>query len=255
MTEPRVTTRDEWLVERKQLLEREQDLNQLSEELTKQRRALPWVPVEKDYRFATEEGTKTLADLFDGRSQLLVYHMMFGPEWTAACPACTNIVDELDLALVHLNGNGVSLAIVAHAPLEKVRAYRERMGWDVPCVSSFDSDFNYDFGVSFTEEQRRGGAVYNFEPADFDKVVEQMSKSELVRKAAKSCGITLEEYVTTEGPGLSAFVLDGGAVYHTYSVYAPDAMLMLTWSNLLERTPSGEGGLTEILRRDEYESG
>jgi predicted dithiol-disulfide oxidoreductase (DUF899 family) len=253
--EKRVTTRDEWLAERRQLLEREQELNRLGEELTKQRRALPWVPVEKEYRFAADEGGRMLADLFDGRSQLLVYHMMFGPEWTAACPVCTNVVDELDLALVHLNNNGVSLAIVAHAPLEKVQAYRRRMDWDVPCVSSFDSDFNYDFGVSFTQEQRREGGEYNFGPIDFDQVVEEMSKSEIVVKAAESCGITLDEYVTTEGPGLSAFMRDDGSIFHTYSVYAPDAMLMLTWSNLLERTPSGDDAVTAILRRDEYPTG
>jgi predicted dithiol-disulfide oxidoreductase (DUF899 family) len=253
MAERRVVTHEEWLAERKQLLQREQELNRLSEELTDEYKAMPWVPVEKEYSLATEGGTKTLAELFDGRTQLLVYHMMFGPEWTAACPGCSNLVDEFDLELLHLNHNDVTLVVVAHAPLEKVRAYRRRMEWTVPCVSSYGSDFNFDFAVSFTEQQRREGAEYNFEPVDFSKVVEELARNPVIVKSAASCGTDLDDYVSSEGPGLSVFALEDGVVYRTYSVYAPDAMLMLGWEELLWRTPKGEDEVKTIRRRDEYD--
>jgi predicted dithiol-disulfide oxidoreductase (DUF899 family) len=252
MTKHPVTTRDQWVAERRQLLAREQELNRLRGEVAKDRRSLPWEPIEKEYTFATEEGTKTLAELFDGRSHLLVYHMMFGPEWTAACPGCTNLVDDIDAALVPLNHYDITAVAVAHAPIEKVQAYRRRMGWSIPCVSSYGSDFNHDFGVSFTEEQRREGAEYNFAPVDFDKVVEELGKSEMIVRSAESCGTDVADYVSSEGPGLSSFVLDDGVVYRTYSGYAPDGMFNLRWSEFLDVTPVGDEPVTEIRRRDEY---
>jgi predicted dithiol-disulfide oxidoreductase (DUF899 family) len=158
----KVGTRDDWLAARKKLLEREKELTRLSDELAKQRQELPWVPVDKEYTFDTDDGTKTLAELFDGRSQLLVYHFMFGPEYEAGCPTCSAIADSFDGFATHLNHHDVTMLSVSRAPLEKLVAYRRRMGWQFPWVSSFGGDFNFDFGVSFTEEQQRDGGEYNF---------------------------------------------------------------------------------------------
>jgi predicted dithiol-disulfide oxidoreductase (DUF899 family) len=254
LTEHKVGTREEWLAARRGLLEREKELTRLNDELACERRELPWVPVEKEYRFETDEGTKTLAELFDGRSQLLVYHLMFGPEWTAACPGCSALADHLDRALVHLNARDVTMICISHAPHEKVQAYRRRMGWTFPYVSSFGSDFNFDFGVSFTEEQRRDNdAEYNFERVDFAKVLEDFAGSDSMADAAASCGTDLAGYVTTEGPGLSAFVLSDGVVYHTYSSYAPEINFMVFFGQLLERAPKGGDDSVATLRHDEYE--
>src|SRR6266571_2234220 len=155
MTQHPTGTREEAAAAQENLLEREDELIRLSEELAEERRKLPWVPVEKEYTLDTDEGPKTLTELFDGRSQLLVYHIMFGPDWTAACPVCSSLADHLDGTLAHLNGRDVTMICVSHAPIEKVQAYKRRMGWRFPYVSSFRSDFNYDFGGSFTDEQRR----------------------------------------------------------------------------------------------------
>ena len=161
MTEHRTGTRDEWLAARRQLLEEEKDLTRRSDELARQRRELPWVRVSKEYVFATDDGTRTLAELFDGRSQLLVYHLMFGPDDEAACPGCSFYADHLDGSVAHLNQHDVTLLCASRAPLEKLRAYKRRMGWSFPWVSSHENDFNLDFAL-FTEEERRSGTGYNF---------------------------------------------------------------------------------------------
>jgi predicted dithiol-disulfide oxidoreductase (DUF899 family) len=253
MTEHKVGTREEWLAARLELLDAEKELISRNEELAEQRRELPWVPVEKEYRFQTDEGTKTLAEIFDGRSQLLVYHLMFGPEWTAACPGCSSLADHLDGALPHLNAQDVTMACVSHAPIEKLKAYRRRMGWKFPYHSAFESDFNYDFNVSFSEEQKEtGGAEYNFEPVDFDKVVEEFAADDSIVEAAASCGIDLEEYVTKEGPGLSAFGLEDGVVYHTYTAYAPQSDFIVLSGQLLDRAPKERNREFPVRRHDEY---
>jgi predicted dithiol-disulfide oxidoreductase (DUF899 family) len=216
MTEHEVGTREDWLAASKELLEREKELTRRSDELAQQRRELPWVPVEKEYGFETDEGTKTLAELFDGRSQLLVYHLMFGPDDPAACPGCSFFADHLDGPVVHLNQHDVTLLCASRAPLEKLDAYKRRMGWSFPWVSSFGTDFNLDFAL-FTEEQRRNGTGYNF-------------------GSARRADLNLRD---EEMMGLSAFALEDGAVYHTYSCYDRGTdVLNGTWQ-LLDRAPKG----------------
>jgi predicted dithiol-disulfide oxidoreductase (DUF899 family) len=253
MTEHTIGTQEEWLRARKELLAEEKELIDRGKELTKNRRELPWVRLDKEYRFETEEGTKTLAELFDGRSQLLAYHIMFAPDWTAACPGCSGLADHLDPAVPYLNQHDVTMICISHAPIEKVEAYKRRMGWTFPYVSSFGSDFSFDFNLAFTDEQRQGGAEYNFEPVDFDKVVAEFSESKSIVEAAASCGTDLEGYVTTEGPGLTAFALDDGVVYHTYTAYAPESDFMVGSQQILDRAPKEPPSGFPILRRDELE--
>ncbi len=212
MTENRIGTHEEWLAARKELLEREKQLTRQADEVARQRRELPWVPLEKQYTFETEQGAKTLAELFDGRSQLLVYHLMMGPEWQEPCVGCSFAADHLDGSVPHLNAHDVTLIGVSRAPLERMVAYKRRTGWRFPWVSSLGSDFNFDFGASFTEEQQRDGAEYNYVHVD-DPGDEQH--------------------------GFSAFALENGAVHHTYSTYhrGTDA-LNPTWQ-LLDRAPKG----------------
>jgi predicted dithiol-disulfide oxidoreductase (DUF899 family) len=241
MTVHKVGNREEWLVARKELLERERELARLNEEVTHDRKELPWVPIEKEYLFDTDDGNKTLAELFAGRSQLLVYHLMFGPDWTAACPSCSSLADHLDSAIPRLNENDVTMICISRAPLEKLQAHKRRRGWKFNYVSSFGNDFNFDFSVSFGEQQRRNGATYNFEAVDFDKVVEEFRKDDSIAKIAADIGTDLEGYVTTEGPGLSAFALDDGLVYHTYSAYVPETNFMVFFNQLLDRAPKGGG--------------
>jgi predicted dithiol-disulfide oxidoreductase (DUF899 family) len=226
-----IGTREEWLAARRELLDKEKELTRRSDELARERRELPWVAVDKEYEFHTPDGPRGLPDLFSGRPQLLVYHLMFGPDDEAACSGCSFTADTLDGAVVHLEHRGVSFVAVSRAPLERLLAYRERMGWSFPWVSS-PGDFNLDFSV-FTDEERRAGTGFNFgTPAAADLNVRE-----------------------TELHGLSAFALDDGAVYHTYSTYdrGTDA-LNATWQ-LLDRTANGRGGdLSDWPRRhDEYE--
>jgi predicted dithiol-disulfide oxidoreductase (DUF899 family) len=238
MTRHPVGTREEWLAARVELLEREKELTRRSDELARQRRELPWVPVEKEYTFETEEGTKTLAELFDGRSELLVYHLMYGPEDEAACPGCSFFADHLDGALVHLNRRGVTLVGASRAPLDKLNAYKRRMGWRFPWVSSYGTDFNIDF-VLFTEEQKRSGTGYNFGAS---------RRADLRIAPAAPDG--------DEAMALSAFALEDGVVYHTYSCYdrGTDALIG-TWQ-LLDRAPEGRGEDFEgwPRRHDEYDA-
>jgi predicted dithiol-disulfide oxidoreductase (DUF899 family) len=235
MAEHKVGTREEWLVARKKLLEREKDVTRRSDELALERQELPWVPVEKEYAFETAEGTQTLGDLFAGRSQLLVYHFMFGPSvdgWPeAGCPGCSFTVDSLDGDVAHLEHHDVTFVAVSRAPLERLDAYKRRMGWSFPWVSFGESDFNLDFAV-FTEEERRTGKGFNF-------------------GTASSADLNLHE---TELHGLSAFVLEEGVVYHTYSTYDRGTdVLNGTWQ-LLDRAPKGRSGEPKDwpLRHDEY---
>jgi predicted dithiol-disulfide oxidoreductase (DUF899 family) len=241
MTQDNLATKEEWLAARKALLERERELTSLEAEIVEQRRALPWVPVEKEYTFDTEEGTKTLAELFDGRSELLAYHVMFGPEWTAACPGCSGLADHLEPTLPHLNERGVTMICMSHAPIEKLSAYRRQRGWSFPYVSTYNSDFGYDFHLSFSPEQRREGAEYNFENVDFDEVLADFEGDEHMAELADALGTDVAGYVTTEGPGLLAFALFDGVVYHTYTAYAPEVNVLVHSSRLLERAPRGGG--------------
>jgi predicted dithiol-disulfide oxidoreductase (DUF899 family) len=254
MPDNKVGTRAEWVAATKQLQEREAELSKLNDELAQARRELPWVRIDKQYEFETEDGTKTLAELFDGRSELLVYHLMYGPDWEGACPGCTFLADQLDGSVQHLNEHDITMICISHAPYEKLAAYKERMGWRFPYVSSYGSDFNFDFGVSFTEEQKQSGeAEYNFQKADWEQVREMMENDPQVVEGAEACGISIEEYVTTEGPGFSAFALEDGVVYRTYSSYAPDfGGWRLPYNQLRDRAPKGGDESIPIRRLDEY---
>jgi predicted dithiol-disulfide oxidoreductase (DUF899 family) len=255
MTEHKVATREEWLTARKQLLAREKELTRRSDELAQQRRELPWVRMEKRYTFDTDEGMKTLPELFDGRSQLLVYHFMFGPDYAAGCPVCSSIADTFDGVIVHLNNRDVTFLAISRAPLEKLQAYKRRMDWQFPWVSAQGSDFNFDFGVSFTREQQRKGIEYNYRHAgDLTPLLE--ADSGPIAELAAACGTDPAGYMT-EGPGLSAFALEDDIVYHTYSCYARGAEFLMDYYPLLDRAPKGrnEGDPPEvwIRRHDEYE--
>ena len=249
-----VGTREEWLAARTALLEEEKELTRRSDELARKRQELPWVRVEKDYRFDADGGRKTLADLFDGRSQLLVYHFMFGPEYTAGCPTCSAMADNVDGFVVHLANHDVTMLCVSSAPLEKLQDYKRRMGWSFPWVSSHGSDFNLDFGVSFTEEQQRTGGEYNFRPFP---TMEPLFEAETgpIAEQAVATGTDPAGYMR-QAPGMSAFALADGVVYHTYSAYARGLDALMGFYPWLDRAPLGrnEGDPPQLwLRRhDEY---
>ncbi|MDQ2889047.1 MAG: DUF899 domain-containing protein [Gemmatimonadota bacterium] len=236
MTTHMTGTRDEWLAARIELLEAEKELTRRSDLLAQQRQALPWLRIDRDYRFTTNEGNASLADLFRGRSQLLVYHFMFAPDDTAVCPACSAIADGFNGFAIHLDNHDVALSAVSRAPFAKLQAYRQRMGWTFPWASSSGSDFNFDFGVSFTETQRREGIEYNY------------------RRATP--GPTTEAHLPTriyERPGMSAFVLEGGVVYHTYSTFARGLDSLWGAYQWLDRAPRGRNEQGFWWRRhDEY---
>jgi predicted dithiol-disulfide oxidoreductase (DUF899 family) len=255
MTQHRTGTREEWLAARLELLDAEKELTRRSDELARQRQELPWVRIEKDYRFEIDEGTASLADLFGGRSQLLIYHFMFGPEYTAGCPACSAIADGFNGSVVHLENHDVEMMAVSRAPIEKLQQYKRRMGWSFPWASSLGSDFNFDFNVSVTEEQQREGIVeYNFASRDVKPVLEAGSEGPVAEFAAMT-GTDAATY-TREAPGMSAFALEDGVVYHTYSAYARglDALWgMYPW---LDRAPKGRNETGPwFRRRDEYDTG
>ena len=243
MTEHRIGTQEEWQAERDELLKEEKELTRRGDELARKRRELPWVPVEKDYRFETEDGTKNLADLFDGRSQLLVYHFMFGPPYEAGCPVCSSIADTLAPQVPHLRAKDTTLLLASRAPLEKLLAYRERMGWDIEWVSSGGSDFNRDLGFLNTAEELRP-----FLEGEIPATVEQN---------ARMCGTDVVGYVS-ERPGLSAYTLADGIVYRTYVSTARGLEPAMPYYALLDRTPKGrDESDTEPLwvrRHDEYET-
>jgi predicted dithiol-disulfide oxidoreductase (DUF899 family) len=254
MSEYQVGTREEWLAARKELLAREKEHTRQGDELARMRRELPWVRVEKDYEFDTDDGRKTLAELFDGHSQLLVYHFMLGPDYEAGCPSCSSIADGFEGFHVHLPHRAdVSFYAVSRAPLEKVHAYKRRMGWTFPWASSFGSDFNYDYATSFTLGQlREGGAEYNFAPADYAPALEAASGA--VVDTAASAGVDVATFLQ-EAPGMSAFALSDGAVYHTYSAYARGLDGLWGAYQWLDRAPKGRNEEPfEVWRRhDEYE--
>jgi predicted dithiol-disulfide oxidoreductase (DUF899 family) len=241
MTKHRTGTREEWQEARDALLAREKELTRLSDGLARERLELPWVPIEKDYSFETDVGTKTLTELFDGRSQLLVYHFMFGPEYEAGCSVCSSSADGFDAVVPHLKAKDVTFLCISRAPLERLNAYKQRMGWRFPWVSSEGSDFNFDFQVSVPKEQ----AARMLE-AGTPPVIAQM---------AADCGTDPAGYVT-EAQALSAFALSDGVVHHTYSAYARGVEIVMGFYPLLDRAPLGrnESGSEEfwIRRHDEY---
>jgi predicted dithiol-disulfide oxidoreductase (DUF899 family) len=262
MTTHTTGTREEWLAARLALLEAEKEHTRRSDELARQRQALPWVRIEKEYRFDTEEGSATLPELFRGRSQLLVYHFMFGPDYTAGCPSCTTIADGFDGFAVHLANHDVMLMAVSRAPLEKLQGYKQRMGWRFPWASSSGSEFNADFGVGLTAAQQRDGAEYNYRREKPMKAPDgaPVGKEWLLRgselpvvQIASMTGTDVPTY-TRERPGMSAFVLRDGAVYHTYSTYARGLDGLWGMYQWLDRAPLGrnESGIW-WRRRDEYQ--
>ena len=251
MTEHRTGTREEWLAARIELLEAEKEYTQRGDELARRRQELPWVKVGKDYAFETDEATASLADLFGGRSQLLMYHFMFGPEYTAGCPVCSTIADGFNGSVVHLQNHDVAMWAVSLAPLEALQAYKRRMGWTFPWASSSGSDFNFDFSVSFTEEQQRANDVeYNYRPMDTTPVLE--SPSEGLTQVAAMTGTDPATY-TRQGPGMSAFALEDGVVYHTYSAFARGVDALWGMYQWLDRAPKGRNETDLWMRRhDEY---
>jgi predicted dithiol-disulfide oxidoreductase (DUF899 family) len=253
MTNHRTGTRQEWLAARLELLDTEKELTRRSDELARQRQDLPWVRIEKEYRFETDEGSASLADLFQGRSQLLVYHFMFGTDYTAGCPSCSAIADGFDGFVVHLANHDLTLGAVSRAPLAKVQAYKRRMGWLFPWASSLGSDFNYDFQVARTEEQHQSGVVeYNFRSQDVGPSPEAGKEGPLAEIAA-AVGTDWATF-TREAPGMSAFALEDGVVYHTYSAYARGLDGLWGMYQWLDRAPKGrnETGVW-WSRHDEYE--
>lgn len=250
MTTHTIGTRDEWLKARLQLLEDEKELTRRSDELARQRQQLPWVRIDKTYQFETEKGRVSFADLFEGRSQLLIYHFMFGPDFKAGCPSCSSIADGFNGIAVHLANHDVMLAAVSRAPFAKLRAYRERMGWTFPWASSFGSDFNADFAVGISEaQQREGGVEYNYRREGPWKLRDGQAP---VSVHAEMCGTDTATYIR-ERPGVSAFVLQHGVVYHAYSTYARGLDGLWGMYQWLDRAPMGrnEGG-SWWRRHDEY---
>ncbi len=258
--EHKIVPRKEWLVARKALLEAEKELTRRSDELARQRQELPWVRIDKQYRFETDEGSASLADLFRGRSELLVYHFMFGPDYTAGCPSCSAIADGFNGFVVHLANHNVTLSAVSRGPLPKLQAYKRRMGWTFPWVSSLGGDFNFDFSVGFTEEQQReSGIEYNYRcEAPLQKrgrEAAEISRSTPDGAAtfAAMCGTDAASYIR-ERPGMSAFVLEDGVVYHTYSTYARGLDALWGMYQWLDRAPKGRNETGIWWRRhDEYD--
>jgi predicted dithiol-disulfide oxidoreductase (DUF899 family) len=236
VTDHRTGTRGEWLAERVELLQAEKELTRRNDDLARRRQDLPWVRVEKDYRFDTEAGEATLADLFRGRSQLVVYHFMYGPDWDEGCPSCSSVADGFDETHLHLQNHDVAFTAISRAPLEKLLAYRDRMGWSFPWASSNRSDFNFDFDVSFTAESVAAGQTHNFQPLEG--------------------WMTDPANLPFEGPGMSAFALEDGIVYHTYSAYTRGVDALWNMWQWLDRAPRGrnEGDMSWFRRHDEYEN-
>jgi predicted dithiol-disulfide oxidoreductase (DUF899 family) len=253
MTTHTTGTRKEWLAARLELLESEKELTRRSDELTRRRQQLPWVRVDKNYRFDTDEGSASLPNLFRGRSQLLVYHFMFGPDYEAGCPSCSAIADGFSGSVVHLANHDVTLSAVSRAPLAKLQAYKRRLGWTFPWASSFASDFNADFAVGFTEaQQREGGVEYNYrrEAARPDS---SQSGDDGESVLAAMTGTDVATY-TRERPGMSAFVLEDGVVYHTYSTYSRGVDALWGMYQWLDRAPKGRNESGAWWRRhDEYD--
>jgi predicted dithiol-disulfide oxidoreductase (DUF899 family) len=253
MTSHKTGTRDEWLAARLELLDAEKALTRRGDELARWRQELPWVPIDKEYRFDTDDGTASLTDLFRGRSQLLMYHFMFGPDYQAGCPSCSAIADGFNGSVVHLANHDVAFTAVSRAPLAKLQAYKQRMGWSFPWASSFGSDFNHDFQVAHTEEEWRSGTVeYNFRPMDVGPSGDEVPA--FLTEIASTVGTDWPTY-RREGPGMSAFVLEDGVVYHTYSTYERGLDGLWGMYQWLDRAPRGrnENGFW-WRRHDEYDN-
>ena len=246
MTSHKIGTREQWAAAREELLAREKEHTRLGDELARQRRELPWVRVDKDYRFDTDDGTRTLAELFDGRSQLLIYHFMFGPSYAAGCPTCSSIADNVNGVLPHLNARDVTMLFVSQAPRETLQAFKQRMGWSFPWVSSANSDFNIDLGFSSSREQTREWA---------EPMLEQLPP--IAARNARETGTDIVGYLT-ENFGFSVFVLDDGDVYHTYSAGGRGVEFLMGYYPILDRAPKGrdegDGFQLWIRRHDEYNS-
>src|SRR5688500_2508285 len=243
MPDHKIGTREDWQAARDELAKLEAEPANLDQRVTEQRRQLPWVPVEKEYVFDTEDGKKTLAELFDGRSQLLAYNIMYGPDYeVGACPGCTNLGDELDPTGVHLNHRDVTLICFSRAPIDRLTAYKERMGWTSPYVSTHATDFPFDFGLALTPEQ-----------AEQIPEVQEMLKDppEWLREWSQQVGAELKDGLR-EAPGFIAFARENGTVYHTYTVTAPDPFVAPYFSFLQERTPKGDDSEPRAWRKDEY---
>lgn len=253
MTKHPVGTRAEWLAARRELLAAEKEHTRRGDELARQRQALPWVRVDADYRFEADTGRATLRDLFAGRSQLLVYHFMFGPDYTAGCPSCSSIADQFDGIATHLANHDVMLWAVSRAPLDKLQAYKRRMGWAFPWASALDSDFNFDFQVSFTpEQQAQEGIEYNYDRQAPISDAELKARGGVVAEIAASAGTDVPTFLR-ERPGVSAFVLQDGDVYHTYSTFARGLDGLWGMYQWLDRAPLGRNEKGWWLRRrDEY---
>jgi predicted dithiol-disulfide oxidoreductase (DUF899 family) len=252
MADHKIATREEWLAAREELLEREKEHTRLGDEIEQLRRGLPRVRVEKDYRFETDDGEKSLAELFDGRSQLLVYHFMFGPSYQAGCPVNSSIADSIDGVVPHLHARDATLLLVSQAPLEKLQGYKRRMGWSIPWVSSSHSDFNFDLGFSQTLEQSRE-AVARIELPDQEL---DGAYPPIVASNARASGTDIAGYLT-ESPGFSTFVLDGDDVYHAYSTTWRGLEFVMTYYPILDHAPKGrDEGKDDwqlwIRRHDEY---
>ncbi|MGF6637460.1 putative dithiol-disulfide oxidoreductase (DUF899 family) [Paraburkholderia sp. MM5496-R1] len=252
MTTHPIGTREQWLAARRALLDAEKAHTRQGDELARQRQALPWVRVDKAYRFDTDQGSASLADLFKGRSQLLVYHFMFGPDYKAGCPSCSSIADGFAGFAVHLAHHDVMLTAVSRAPLDKLQTYKQRMGWTFPWASSAGGDFNFDFNVSFTETQQRDGNIeYNY--ARNSHAMDVSPAPEPVAQFAATCGTDAATY-SRDRPGMSAFVLEDGVVYHTYSTYARGVDALWGMYQWLDRAPKGRNETGIWWRRhDEYE--
>jgi predicted dithiol-disulfide oxidoreductase (DUF899 family) len=243
MTGHKIGTREEWAAAREELLAREKEHTRLGDKLARQRRELPWVQVDKEYRFDTDDGTRALAELFDGRSQLLIYHFMFGPSYEAGCPVNSSMADGLDGLLPHLHARDVTLLLVSQSPLAKLQAYKRRMGWRIPWVSAANTDFNYDQGASYPAEQvRRWGLSADSLPP-------------IVAVNAAATGTDINGYLS-ESPAVSVFTLQDGAVYHTYATGGRGVEFLMNYYPILDRVPKGrdEGDAfqTWIRRHDEY---
>src|SRR3989442_860721 len=253
MTKHMTGTRKEWLAARLELLKAEKELTRRSDELARRRQELPWVRIDKKHRFETDEGSASLADLFRGRSQLLVYHYMFGPDYSAGCATCSTIADGFDGFVVHLANHDVTLSAVSRAPLAKVQAYKKRMGWTFPWASSFGSDFNADFNVRFTEEQQREGIEYNYRR---EKALTRAPSPDSGSAVFAAMSGTDAATYTRERPGMTAFALEDGVIYHAYSTYSRGVDGLWGMYQWLDRAPRGRNETGVWWRRhDEYNKG
>ncbi len=256
-TPHKIGTREEWLKARIHLLKSEKELTRRSDALAEERQSLPWVPIEKTYKFDTDKGKASLADLFQGRSQLIIYHFMFGPDYKAGCPSCSSIADSFNGVYQHLAGHDVMFWAVSRAPLAKLQEYKRRMGWTFPWASSAESDFNADFSVAFTEEQQKKGDVsYNFNAvkniASEPKGDPNAPVPEILTQIAGTTGTDWPTY-SREAPGMSSFALQHGKVHHTYSAYARGLDVLWSMYQWLDRAPNGRNDTSYWLRRhDEY---